>query len=105
MIDNDRCRNATVKRDGYTRIIVIIMNLGFDGLSVLIGQEHKPATDKGQFYIAALLRGVDVDSLQAIVLGSELDGDLLRLSRAGLLRVDALLPLFFEPEFRGIRYT
>jgi len=28
-----------------------------------------------------------------------------RLTRAGLLRVDALLPRFFEPQFRNIRYT
>ena len=27
------------------------------------------------------------------------------LARAGLLRVDALLPAFFEPEHRGVRYT
>jgi oxygen-independent coproporphyrinogen-3 oxidase len=27
------------------------------------------------------------------------------LSRAGLLRVDALLPAFFEPEHQGVRYT
>jgi oxygen-independent coproporphyrinogen-3 oxidase len=29
----------------------------------------------------------------------------LELTRAGLLRVDELLPRFFEPEFRSIRYT
>ena len=29
----------------------------------------------------------------------------IRLTRAGLLRVDALLPPFFEPEHQGIRYT
>jgi oxygen-independent coproporphyrinogen-3 oxidase len=29
----------------------------------------------------------------------------VRLTRDGLLRVDALLPLFFEPEHRGARYT
>jgi oxygen-independent coproporphyrinogen-3 oxidase len=29
----------------------------------------------------------------------------LRLTRSGLLRVDALLPAFFEAEFRGVRYT
>ncbi len=29
----------------------------------------------------------------------------LRLTRTGLLRVDALLPSFFEPEHRGARYT
>jgi oxygen-independent coproporphyrinogen-3 oxidase len=33
------------------------------------------------------------------------DGDTVTLSRAGLLRVDALLPHFFEPEHRGVRYT
>jgi oxygen-independent coproporphyrinogen-3 oxidase len=29
----------------------------------------------------------------------------IRLTRAGLLRVDALLPPFFEPELQGVRYT
>jgi oxygen-independent coproporphyrinogen-3 oxidase len=32
-------------------------------------------------------------------------GDEVRLTREGLLRVDTLLPRFFEPEFRNIRYT
>lgn len=31
--------------------------------------------------------------------------DDIRLTRAGLLRVDALLPSFFEPQFQRIRYT
>jgi oxygen-independent coproporphyrinogen-3 oxidase len=31
--------------------------------------------------------------------------DRIELTRAGLLRVDALLPAFFEPEFRDVRYT
>ncbi|MBI3468620.1 MAG: coproporphyrinogen III oxidase family protein [Planctomycetes bacterium] len=35
----------------------------------------------------------------------EIDGDEITLTRAGLLRVDSLLPAFFEPEHRGIRYT
>jgi oxygen-independent coproporphyrinogen-3 oxidase len=34
-----------------------------------------------------------------------IDGDEVRLSRKGLLQVDTLLPRFFEPEHRGIRYT
>ncbi|HEX4129512.1 MAG TPA: coproporphyrinogen-III oxidase family protein [Pirellulales bacterium] len=34
-----------------------------------------------------------------------IDGDKIELSRAGLLRVDGLLPAFFEPEHRGVRYT
>ncbi len=29
----------------------------------------------------------------------------IELARAGLLRVDALLPAFFEPQFQGVRYT
>ena len=32
-------------------------------------------------------------------------GDEILLSRAGLLRVDSLLPRFFEPQFQNIRYT
>lgn len=32
-------------------------------------------------------------------------GDEIRLTRQGLLRADALLPPFFEPEFQGVRYT
>jgi oxygen-independent coproporphyrinogen-3 oxidase len=29
----------------------------------------------------------------------------VRLTRTGILQVDRLLPAFFEPEFRGVRYT
>ena len=35
----------------------------------------------------------------------KIDGDRVTLTRAGLLRVDALLPAFFEPEHQGVRYT
>jgi oxygen-independent coproporphyrinogen-3 oxidase len=31
--------------------------------------------------------------------------DRVELTRAGLLRVDALLPAFFEPQHQGVRYT
>ncbi len=34
-----------------------------------------------------------------------IDESEIRLTRAGLLRVDGLLPPFFEPEHQGIRYT
>ena len=34
-----------------------------------------------------------------------IDGDHVLLTRDGLLRVDTLLPRFFEPEFQNIRYT
>lgn len=33
------------------------------------------------------------------------DSTRVELTRAGLLRADALLPAFFEPEHRGVRYT
>lgn len=36
---------------------------------------------------------------------AEIDGDEVRLTRAGLLQVDPLLNRFFENEFRGVRYT
>ncbi len=36
---------------------------------------------------------------------AEIDGDAVRLTRAGLLQVDPLLHRFFESEHRGIRYT
>jgi len=29
----------------------------------------------------------------------------IRITREGLLRVDALLPRFFEPQFQNVRYT
>jgi oxygen-independent coproporphyrinogen-3 oxidase len=35
----------------------------------------------------------------------DFDDASVRLTRAGLLRVDGLLPAFFEPEHRGVRYT
>ena len=34
-----------------------------------------------------------------------LTGDRVELTRQGLLRVDSLLPAFFEPEHRSVRYT
>ena len=35
----------------------------------------------------------------------ETDGDDVRVTREGLLRVDGLLPAFFEPQFQNVRYT
>ena len=34
-----------------------------------------------------------------------IDNDDIRVTRQGLLRVDSLLPAFFEPQFRNVRYT
>jgi oxygen-independent coproporphyrinogen III oxidase len=36
---------------------------------------------------------------------SEANSDIVSLTRAGLMRVDALLPQFFQPQHAGIRYT
>jgi oxygen-independent coproporphyrinogen-3 oxidase len=36
---------------------------------------------------------------------AEASSDIVALTRAGLLRVDALLPRFFQPQHAGIRYT
>ena len=36
---------------------------------------------------------------------SETADDTIRLTRAGLLRVDSLLPAFFEPQHQQVRYT
>ena len=56
--------------------------------------------------------GVEIGELwrrqwQALVQDGMLvvNGDRLRLTRKGLLRVDSLLPAFFEPEHQGLRYT
>ncbi len=35
----------------------------------------------------------------------EIDGETIRLTRKGLLQADSLLPEYFEPEFRQVRYT
>ena len=35
----------------------------------------------------------------------KIDGDAITLTRRGLLCVDALLPQFFEPQYRNVRYT
>ncbi|MEC9095146.1 MAG: coproporphyrinogen-III oxidase family protein [Planctomycetota bacterium] len=34
-----------------------------------------------------------------------IEGDRLELTRKGFLQADALLPIFFEPEHQGVRYT
>jgi oxygen-independent coproporphyrinogen-3 oxidase len=34
-----------------------------------------------------------------------ISGDRIELTRYGLLRVDAMLPVFFEPEHQNVRYT
>jgi len=47
----------------------------------------------------------ELRSLRADGYLSRADADEVALTREGLLRVDTLLPRFFLPEHRGIRYT
>ncbi|MGV2334979.1 MAG UNVERIFIED_CONTAM: hypothetical protein LVR18_13020 [Planctomycetaceae bacterium] len=35
----------------------------------------------------------------------EVEGSRLKLTRKGLLQVDSLLPEYFEPQHRAVRYT
>lgn len=53
------------------------------------------------------ITGVFGEAFDSLVKGkfAEIDGDEIRLTRAGLLQVDPLLHRFFESEFRSIRYT
>jgi oxygen-independent coproporphyrinogen-3 oxidase len=48
---------------------------------------------------ADVWRGFEEQGLLAV------EGDHVTLSRAGTLRVDALLPAFFEHAHQGVRYT
>lgn len=45
------------------------------------------------------------DGFAELKMDSNDDCNRIELSMDGLLRVDALLPAFFEPQFRGVRYT
>jgi oxygen-independent coproporphyrinogen-3 oxidase len=46
-----------------------------------------------------------LDSLNEDGFLSSADSDAIALTRSGLLRVDSLLPRFFQPQHAGIRYT
>jgi len=65
--------------------------------------------DAGYFRakFATEIRDEFVEAFDALVVDgfAAFEGDAVRLTRAGLLRVDALLPRFFEPQYRNVRYT
>ena len=69
---------------------------------------------EGEVDLARLDRKYAVDTLTefAVPLANQqnagylqLDGHTLRLTRRGLLQVDSLLPEYFEPQHRAVRYT
>jgi oxygen-independent coproporphyrinogen III oxidase len=64
-----------------------------------------PAYFQGKFGVDIARRFAGAwETLVAEGMASVAPGE-IRLSRQGLLRVDSLLSLFFEPEFRNVRYT
>jgi oxygen-independent coproporphyrinogen-3 oxidase len=69
---------------------------------------------EGEVDLARLNQKYSVDTLTefAVPLANQqhagylqLDGHTLRLTRKGLLQVDSLLPEYFEPQHRAVRYT
>jgi oxygen-independent coproporphyrinogen-3 oxidase len=60
---------------------------------------------RGKFHVEILDEWRDVWRQYEAEGYLDLDGDEIRLTRSGLLHADGLLPAFFEPEFRGVRYT
>jgi oxygen-independent coproporphyrinogen-3 oxidase len=83
------------ERERYTRELILQLKLG--------------RVDAGYFREKF---GVQIGTEFAEAIGAlvgegmmETEGDELRLTRPGLLCVDALLPRFFEPRFRNVRYT
>lgn len=75
----------------------------------LVLQLKLGCVDAGYFRSKFAVEITDVFSEPLDSLASDdmltVQGDDIRLTRAGLLRVDSLLPAFFEPQFRNIRYT
>jgi oxygen-independent coproporphyrinogen-3 oxidase len=66
----------------------------------------RPSYFEQKYGVRVLERFKDgLDSLAAEGALDTANDEVVRLTREGLLRVDALLPRFFKPEHRGRRYT
>jgi len=86
---------ATSERERLTREILLQLKLG------RIGSDY--FREKFGVEVLAEFRSA-FQTLEAEKM-LEIDGDEVRLTRKGLLRVDQLLPLFYAPEYRNARYT
>jgi oxygen-independent coproporphyrinogen-3 oxidase len=74
-------------------------------LQLKLGRVHPPYF-AGKYGVDILARFEQpLRSLREEGYLAEADRDRVSLTRAGLLRVDALLPRFFHPQHTGIRYT
>ena len=89
VVDDDRGRNAAAKCDWHARFCLKIVHARLDALRVFIGQKNEPTADEGQSAVIAWLARVDIDGLQAIVLGTGLNRGFLRIGHqnriAGIL--------------------
>ena len=66
----------------------------------------KPGYFTAKYGVNVLQRfGDGLDSLRSSGYLAQADSNAIVLTRAGLLRVDVLLPRFFLPQHAGIRYT
>jgi oxygen-independent coproporphyrinogen-3 oxidase len=66
----------------------------------------RPSYFSGKYGVDILERFADpLRSLDADGFLAEATAETVALTRAGLLRVDSLLPRFFQPQHAGIRYT
>ena len=66
----------------------------------------KPAYFQKKYGVNILQRFREpLESLEADGWVAEVSDQVVALNRQGLLRVDTLLPRFFQPQHTGIRYT
>ncbi|GMU38211.1 MAG: hypothetical protein AMXMBFR22_24020 [Phycisphaerae bacterium] len=87
---------VTTDRQRFIRELVLQLKLGRIDLAYFRGKFAAEAVTERRPVLDAL-----VEEGFARFSGS----DAFELTRAGLLRVDGLLPRFFEPQFQGVRYT
>ena len=86
---------ATTSDERLTRELILQLKRGYLALEPL---SEKFSVDVKERYRPALEVLERQDWLR-------LEDDRIRLSRAGLLRVDQLLPVFYDEKYRGSRYT
>ena len=85
----------TSERERLTRELLLQLKLG----EVPVGPfRQKFGVDVREAFAPALAR-LAARGMLAV------EGETIRLTRDGLLRVDSLLPELYDPEFRGARYT
>ena len=86
---------ATSESERLTRELILQLKLGEIGTAYF---RDKFGVDVLDHYAGAFEK-LRADNML------ELDGDTVRLTRQGLLRVDTLLPSFYDPAHRNSRYT